>query len=244
MAATFLSNSELYYSPEPISNSILVISGEEVHHIKDVMRHKIGDEIYATDGNGKIYKSVIESITKNKMQCSTTEVRHYSNPFANFIFCLPRLRTQERFEFALEKCVELGITNFIIFDSIRTVAKGAKLDRWNKILLAAMKQSVRAWLPQIKHVNSISEIASYEGKRVMFEQNSEILFNEFLKSPDSPVKHNNLYFVFGPEGGFADEEIAMTKQCSFVKLTENRLRTETAVVTAASILSIEHGKSG
>jgi 16S rRNA (uracil1498-N3)-methyltransferase len=242
LEATFLSNIELYYTTGPNNSDDLIISGEEVHHIKDVMRHKIGDEIYVSDGKGSIYKSLIETINKKNIQCSTIKAWHYSNSLSNFTFCLPRLRTQDRFEFALEKCVELGITNFIIFDSIRTVAKGAKLDRWNKILLAAMKQSLRAWLPQIKHVNSISEIASYEGKRVMFEQNSKMSFNEFLKSTDLSERHSKLYFVFGPEGGFADEEIAMTKHCSFVKLTDNRLRTETAVVTAASLLSMEYGE--
>lgn len=237
MAATFLSNTELYYTSESINNSILIISGEEVHHIKDVMRHKMGDEIYVTDGNGRIYKSIIESISKNKIQCSINEVLHYPNPFSNFTFCIPRLRTQDRFEFALEKCVELGITNFIIFDSIRTVVKGEKIDRWNKILLSAMKQSLRSWLPNVKHVKSVSEIASYVGKRIIFEQSANFLFNNFLESPAYYSPQSHFYFVFGPEGGFADEEIAMTRECSFVKLTDNRLRTETAVVAAAGILS-------
>lgn len=242
MAATFLSNIELYYTAEPVNNSVLILTGEEVHHIKDVMRHKTGDDINVTDGNGRIYKSVIESIAKNKIQCSTNEVLHYPNPLSNFTFCIPRLRTQDRFEFAIEKCVELGITNFIIFDSIRTVAKGEKLDRWNKILLAAMKQSLRSWLPNVRHVKSVSEIASYNGRRIIFEQSANILFDKYLNGSDFSTGGNHFYLVFGPEGGFADEEIAITRECSFVKLNDNRLRTETAVVAAAGILSMALNK--
>lgn len=240
MAATFLSNAELFYSDQ-INQAHLIISGEEVHHIKDVMRFRTGDEIFITDGKGNIFKSVINAISKNNIQCSTNEVLHYPDYFSNFTFCLPRLRTQDRFEFALEKCVELGITSFIVFDSIRTVAKGEKLNRWNKVALSAMKQSLRAWLPKINHVKSVSDIATFKGKRIIFEQSANISFSEFLHNPSISTIQDHFYFVFGPEGGFADEEIAMTKKCSFVKLTGNRLRTETAIVAAAGILGTEFG---
>ncbi len=239
MGQDFLSNIDLFYSCEDVIDNKVTISGEEVHHIKDVLRYSINDLIYVTDGKGTIYKCKLTSIAKTELQCSIDEVRHYLNHFENFTFCIPRLRTQDRMEFALEKCVELGITNFIIFDSIRTVIKGAKLDRWQKVLTSAMKQSIRAWLPKINYVKSVSEIALLPGRRVVFEQSATTPFNKFLTQPDFSSRVENIYFLFGPEGGFADEEIAMTKKCSFVKLTDNRLRAETAVVTAASILAIE-----
>lgn len=242
MVQDFLSNIDLFYTSEPIANNKLVIKGEEVHHIKDVMRYITGDIIYVTDGKGNIYKSIIDEISKAAIQCSIIAKQHFPNPFENFTFCIPRLRTMDRLEFALEKCVELGITNFIIFDSIRTVIKGAKIERWQKVLLAAMKQSLRAWLPKVEYVRSVSEIALLPGRRVVFEQSSNLLFNnKFFSKPDFPLHAEDIYFVFGPEGGFADEEIAMTKKCSFVKLTDNRLRAETAVVAAASLIAIELG---
>lgn len=240
MGQDFLSNIDLFYTDENVIDDQLIISGDEVHHIKDVLRYSVDDLIYVTDGKGAIYKCKIKSITKNKVQCSIDEVRHYKNPFSNITFCVPRLRTMDRFEFAIEKCVELGITNFIIFDSIRTVIKGAKVERWQKVLLSAMKQSLRAWLPKIQHASSVSKIAEYSGTRVIFEQSADLSFKDFLAQPLAN-KHDPIYFLFGPEGGFADEEIAISKKCSFVKLTENRLRSETAVITAASLISIELG---
>ncbi|MBS3946404.1 MAG: 16S rRNA (uracil(1498)-N(3))-methyltransferase [Melioribacter sp.] len=239
MGQDFLSNIDLFYTGEDVIDNQVIISGEEVHHIKDVLRYSINDQIYVTDGKGSFYKCKLTSISKTELQCSIDEVRHYDNHFENFTFCIPRLRTQDRLEFALEKCVELGITNFIIFDSIRTVIKGAKLDRWQKVIASAMKQSLRAWLPKISYVKSVSEIALLPGRRVVFEQSATTPINKFLTQPDFSSRVENIYFLFGPEGGFADEEIAMTKKCSFVKLTDNRLRAETAVVTAASILALE-----
>lgn len=239
MGPDFLSNIDLFYTDEPVKGNELIISGEEVHHIKDVMRNGINDRIFITDGNGNIYKSLITAINKNTMRCSIDEVWHYKNPFDNLTFCIPRLRTMDRLEFALEKCVELGITNFIIFDSIRTVIKGAKIERWEKILIAAMKQSLRTWLPKVQYISSVSQIAAFPGKRVIFEQSAVLPFNKFLSQPQIANKHDHLYFVFGPEGGFADEEIAMAKKCSFVKLTDNRLRSETAIISAASLIAME-----
>ena len=236
----FLSNIDLFYTDEPVEEKEIIISGEEVHHIKDVLRYSVHDRIFVTDGKGNIYKSLITEINKATMRCSIDEVWHYKNPFDNLTFCIPRLRTMDRLEFALEKCVELGITNFIIFDSIRTVIKGAKIERWEKVLLAAMKQSLRAWLPKVQYISSVSQIAAFPGKRVIFEQSAVLPFNKFLSQPQiSANKQENIYLVFGPEGGFADEEIAMTKKCSFVKLTDNRLRSETAIIAAASIISME-----
>lgn len=239
MGQDFLSNIDLFYTEEPVNGKELIITGEEVHHIKDVMRYAINDTIFITDGKGNIYKSLITAITKATIQCSIGEVWHYKNPFDNLTFCIPRLRTMDRLEFALEKCVELGITNFIIFDSIRTVIKGAKIERWEKVLLAAMKQSLRSWLPKVQYISSVSQIAAFAGKRVIFEQSAVLPFNKFLAQPQIANKHDHIYFVFGPEGGFADEEIAMTKKCSFVKLTDNRLRSETAIIAAASLIAME-----
>ncbi len=233
--STFLSDVELYFSPNVAGNFIEIVD-EEFHHIKDVMRHKIGDEIFVTDGKGVIYKTEIERFDKKSLVARIISSTSYLNHFSNITFCIPRLRSADRFEFALEKCVELGITNFIVFDSQRTVAKGEKLDRWQKILLAAMKQSLSAWLPIVKYCKSVKEINELEGKKIFFDQNAnDTLQNYLVSNHQSPI--TNHYFLFGPEGGFTSEECRVMSEELKVKLTENRLRSETAIVTAASILA-------
>jgi 16S rRNA (uracil1498-N3)-methyltransferase len=143
------------------------------------------------------------------------------------------LKNPERFEFALEKCTELGITNFIVFESSRTVSKADKIDRWNKIVLSAMKQSLRSYLPQISISISLSEIIKQKGEKIIFEQNAKTFFNPEIINP-----LKNYLFIFGPEGGLSDEEVERINKDYLLKLAENRLRTETAIVKCASILTL------
>jgi len=233
----YLSNIELYYTAIPANNNLIRIDGEEQHHITDVMRHTENDIIYVTHGTGIIYKSTITAINKNEIICEIVEEYVYENKFQNVYFCIPRLKASDRFEFALEKCVELGITNFIVFDSMRTVAKGEKIDRWQKVSLSAMKQSLRAWLPKISYVKNMSHLINNNAYLVLFEQNAEISFTYFLKTNKELLVTDNFYFIFGPEGGFDDKEIKELGNCEIVNLTGNRLRSETAIMAAASILS-------
>jgi len=229
----YFSDVELYFSDSVFGNTI-EIADEEFHHIKDVMRHKLGDEVFVTDGKGVIYKTEIERFDKKSLSAKIISTTNYPNHLSNIIFCIPRLRSADRFEFALEKCVELGITNFIVFDSQRTVAKGEKLDRWQKILTAAMKQSLRSWLPNVKYCKSVNEIMELEGKKFLFDQNAEQTFSSILNSQSSI---SNCFFLFGPEGSFSNEELRVRNEGTKIRLTENRLRSETAIITAASILA-------
>jgi 16S rRNA (uracil1498-N3)-methyltransferase len=233
----YLSNIELYYTSIPANNNLIRIDGEEQHHIADVMRHTENDIIYVTHGTGIIYKSAIAAINKNEIICDIVEEYKYENKYPNVCFCIPRLKAPDRFEFALEKCVELGITNFIVFDSLRTVAKGEKIDRWQKVLLAAMKQSLRAWLPKISYVKNVSHLIQINTALVLFEQNSELTFMDFCTINRESFNSDKFNFIFGPEGGFDEKEIKELGKCEIVKLTDNRLRSETAIITAASIFS-------
>lgn len=235
MDQAYLSNIELYYTTIPVTNNLIRIDGEEHHHIADVMRHTENDIIYVTHGTGTIYKSAIAAINKNEIICDIVEEYKYENKYPNVCFCLPRLKAPDRFEFALEKCVELGITNFIVFDSLRTVAKGEKIDRWQKIVLAAMKQSLRAWLPKISYVKNVSHLIQNNTSLVLFEQNSELTFTDFCTISWESFTSDKFNFIFGPEGGFDEKEIIELGKCEIVKLTENRLRSETAIITAAGI---------
>lgn len=234
MQQVFLSDVELYYSHQVYEDKI-IISDEEFHHIKDVMRHKVDDEINITDGKGKIYKCKINEIKKRELSCVVFDTYSYKNKLSNLTFCIPRLKNADRLEFALEKCVELGVNNFIVFDSERTVAKGDKTERWQKIVTSAMKQTLRAWLPKVSYCKSISDLIKLDGKKIFFEQNADTLFSsivnaEFYVQPST-------FLVFGPEGGFTSEELRVNNEEISVKLVENRLRSETAVVVAASIIS-------
>lgn len=226
-----LSNIELFYSPrENISGETISLTGDEFKHAVKVMRSKIGDTIYITNGYGLIFKTEVLSIDKDNLSAKIVETIKTENKFENIFFCIPKLKNPGRFKFAIEKCVELGVTNFIIYESNRTIAKGTNIKRWEKIALSAMKQSLRAYLPKIQLVNDLSNIAELNGEKIIFEQNAE---KNFKFNNDRGIKY---YFVFGPEGGLTDVEIQLFESEEIYTLSGNRLRSETAIIKVASSL--------
>ena len=231
----YLSNIELYYCSSLTENEqIFQLADEEFHHATKVMRNKVGDSLYATDGNGKIYEGIISSIEKKSISVRVLKFSILQNRLKHFTFCIPNLRNPDRFKFALEKCTELGITNFILFNSERSVSKGFNLDRINKILLSAMKQSLQAYLPKVEVFDSIKRFKDSAVEKVLFEQKSEIKLvdRKFDTSKE-------FYFLFGPEGGFSEKEILDIQPTLILNLADNRLRSETAIIKVASILSLK-----
>lgn len=228
-----LRNIELYYSPLLFRDKNWIrVEGEELNHILKVMRHTAGDELYITDGEGSIYKTEILKITSKCIVAGINREYKYENSMKNIFFCIPKLKSLDRFETALEKCAELGITNFIVFESDRTVSRSERHERWIKVITAAMKQSLRSFMPTIKSVHSLKEIADMEGRMIVFSQEALQAFN-----PDTIPNPENHYFIFGPEGDFSDNEMKLFGGESFYNLGNKRLRTETAVIKCASILS-------
>ncbi|MCH7770152.1 MAG: 16S rRNA (uracil(1498)-N(3))-methyltransferase [Bacteroidetes bacterium] len=226
-----LSNIELFYSPrENISGETISLTGDEFKHAVKVMRSKIGDTIYITNGYGLIFKTEVLSIDKDNLSAKIVETIKTENKFENIFFCIPKLKNPGRFKFVIEKCVELGVTNFIIYESNRTIAIGTNIERWEKIALSAMKQSLRAYLPKIQLVNDLSNIAELNGEKIIFEQNAE---KNFKFNNDRGIKY---YFVFGPEGGLTDVEIQLFESEEIYTLSGNRLRSETAIIKVASLL--------
>jgi 16S rRNA (uracil1498-N3)-methyltransferase len=227
-----LSNIELYYTySQNISNNKIIIEGEEYAHITKVMRHSEKDELYITDGNGKIYSGLINRINKTDIELEIGNILSYENKFRNIHFCIPKLKSNDRLEFALEKCTELGITNFVIFNSERTISKANKIERWKKILLSGMKQSLRSYLPKIE-VRDFNNIINFPGTKAAFEQSASKKISEFKNNPDEAY-----YFIFGPEGGLSEKELNNFEVENIYKIFDSRLRTETAVVSAAALIT-------
>ncbi len=227
----YLSDIELYYSLPENCGEEIILTGDEFKHAVRVMRHRLGDKLFITNGEGKIFTAKIVETSMERLTLSLEETFNYKNKFENIYFCLPKLKNPERFEFALEKSVELGITNFIIFESERTISKSSKLERWNKIALSAMKQSLRSYLPKISLIDSVESIIKLAGERIIFDQKSENRFSDFENNPEK-----NYNFLFGPEGGFTEAELRLIGKEQIFKLADNRLRSETAIIKCAAML--------
>ncbi len=237
MERTSLSNIELYYTEKKnVQAAYLIVEGDEAKHIQKVMRHGIGEIVYVTDGMGKLYKTEIEDSKRDQVRAKIVEVKTFENKYANITVCLPLLKSNDRFEFALEKCTELGITNFIVFNAERSIGKNIKLGRCKKILLAAMKQSLHTYMPIIDEIDSFNMLKRREGIKFVFEQNTKRSFIEYLSHPELRNIRNKIFLIFGPEGGLCDEEIHSLGEIEMVYLTKSRLRSESAIITSVSIL--------
>ncbi len=227
----YLSEVELYYSTNVDSKkNQIIIEEDESRHIIKVMRHREGDMLYVTDGFGRIYKAQISEIYKTEVIAKIEDSVEQPYSIKNITFCIPILKNPDRLKFALEKCVELGITNFILFSSKYTIGKAKNTERLNKILISAMKQSLRAYLPKIR-IMKLNEIIKLEGKKVIFDQKAEKRFT------GDTNKDELCFFIFGPEGGFDKEELDYFSGSEFYSLSSSRLRSETAIIVCASMLN-------
>ncbi len=226
-----LSEIELYYTQRNnVFDGYVTLADDEFKHCCKVMRNSIGDTIYITDGEGNIYQTEIDKIDKNSLHGKILKTISYKNELKNVFFCIPKLKNPDRLKYALEKCVELGLTNFILFESKRTIGRVKNIERFNRILLSAMKQSLHAFLPVVETA-ALKSIINKPGIKILFDQSSENQLTFKNNSSDT------YYFLFGPEGGFESGEIEMIDSSNRYVLSNHRLRSETAVIKCASLLT-------
>ncbi len=226
-----LSEIELYYTQRNnVFDGYVTLADDEFKHCCKVMRNSIGDTIYVTDGEGNIYQTEIDKIEKNSLYGKILETISHKNKLKNIFFCIPKLKNPDRLKYALEKCVELGLTNFILFESKRTIGRVKNIERFNRILLSAMKQSLHAFLPFVETAE-LKSIINKPGIKILFDQSSENQLTFKNNSSDT------YYFLFGPEGGFESGEIEMIDSSNRYVLSNHRLRSETAVIKCASLLT-------
>lgn len=214
------------------NEKLIEINDEEFYHAVKVMRNKVGDKIYTTDGQGKIYSGEIIETGKEFLKAKIINSYNFANELDNFTLCIPNLKNPERLKFALEKSVELGFTNFITFNSERAISKSINLKRLDKIALAAMKQSLHSYFPKIKTAKSVKELLNNSCQIVLFDQASEL----FIEKKTFANK-NKYLLIFGPEGSLSENELEILNAGLVLNLGSYRLRSETAIVKCASIIS-------
>lgn len=228
----FLSDIELFFTDE-LSDKKIILKNDDFIHCTKVFRYKAGDKVFVTDGNGKIYHCEINRICKNELEAEILSYTEQKIKYPNFHFWIPILKNKDRFRFAFEKLIELGITNITIYKAERAISEKFNFDKYKKVAIETIKQSLQANLPVIKSIVSLIELNSFEGNKIIFEQNAEIKFDNSMIN-----KSDIYYFIFGPEGGLTNKEINCLSDYKKYSLAENRLRTETAIIKVASVLTL------
>jgi 16S rRNA (uracil1498-N3)-methyltransferase len=229
---------EFYYTPKNnIKEDSLIITGPEAKHISKVLRKKLGDKLFITDGEGSLYEIAINKVLKTDIECSilnTTQPK--TEPEIKVTLFQSLLKNPSRFEFAIEKAVELGVYCIVPLITEHVINKSSnKLARWQSVSLSAMKQSQRCYLPKVNepvffddalNMNyNIKLIAHYEAGSV-----NDFSFKDNI--------NKSIAIYVGPEGGFSVNEIsyAKEKQCKIITIGNRKFRSETTGLVLLSKL--------
>lgn len=220
----------------------LFLDKEESHHCTKVLRLKENDRIFIVNGKGMFVAAEITEISEKKTRYQILEVQdsYHKLPYNLTIFIAPT-KNINRFEWFLEKATEIGVGEIFPILCEHSERKVIKNDRLNKVIIAAAKQSQKAYFPILHEMKSFSEIMEEfrntdSGKYIAYCDGGEKLeINEI-----SSVK--NIIIGIGPEGDFSQKEIQSAEKSGFhpLSLGSSRLRTETAAVHACSAIKILH----
>lgn len=229
-----------FYAPE--LPDVPVLPAEESAHAIRVLRKRIGDSIEAVDGRGTLYRCTIigESAKGAALQIDSSEALPKVWKPCITVAVAPT-KHSDRMEWLIEKLVEIGVDRIIPLRCRRSERKEIKTERLRKIAVSAMKQSLKAILPQIDDTTPLGDFlreaeASTAEKYVGYcdaDTPRKLLAATYTPGSDATV-------LIGPEGDFAPEEIAAAINAGFLPVTmgDNRLRTETAALVACDTFHI------
>lgn len=227
----------LFYCPDIEKQQTL--SEEESGHCVRVLRYSVGDEILITDGKGTTYTAKItnphpkhcdfEIVSREKQE------RHHN--FHLHIAIAPT-KNIERMEWAIEKCVEIGVDEITPLLCRFSERKQLRTDRLEKIILSAAKQSLTPFLPVLHELTPYEEFIKEQEDKVQSTKGQNFIAHcykdekRFLK--DEIAQGRDVLVLIGPEGDFSEQEVADALALGFipVSLGNSRLRTETAAVVA------------
>ncbi len=234
-----------FVSPDNISEKSIAVIGDDVNHIKNVLRMKIGEKFVANDGNGASYCCAISEMNDERIIAEIVDGQLMSNELPVKLVLFQGLPKSDKLELIIQKGVELGVSEIYPVEMSRCVVKlddkkkKSKTARWQSISESAAKQSGRTVIPEIHEPISLSDALKVAEKfnllLVPYECANSMAR---LKEKISLIKKNMTVGIFiGPEGGFEESEIEKAKAAGgeIVSLGKRILRTETASIAALAV---------
>ncbi|WP_152286337.1 16S rRNA (uracil(1498)-N(3))-methyltransferase [Flavicella marina] len=225
---------QLFYSPEINENSInFTFDKTESRHIVRVLRKSEGDKIFITNGKGFLFQAEISVASDKKCVVAIVDKTLHKKPWNYQLHvAVAPTKLNDRMEWFLEKATEIGIDEITPIICDHSERKVVKLERFEKIILSGMKQSLKYHLPRINPAISFNEFINSNPSGDLFiahceEQDKKSFKTEIRKSTDITI-------LIGPEGDFSKKEIdkALANNFTPVTLGNSRLRTETAALVA------------
>lgn len=218
----------------PDIEETLTLPEVESQHAVRVLRLKEGDEVEVVDGKGTLYMCRI-SLAHNK-KCGVEIIERISKKphwGSEVVICVAPTKNLDRIEWLAEKCTEMGIDRLIPVRCRYSERKELKTERLEKILVSAMKQSLKATLPVLDELTPVLDVIKmpFEGKKFICYCDDAVERKVFAQEYNP---NENVLILVGPEGDFSREEVDAALANGFVAVTlgDSRLRTETAAVAA------------
>ena len=228
-----------FVESDKIQNNHFTLNKKESHHLSNVLRIKAGELIWLIDGVGTTYNGIIENILPEKVTGTIKEVfPKYGEPTCDIFLAIGIIK-RARMELAIEKATECGVRTITTVPMDRSIKRSINYERVNKIIRSATKQCARSKFPSFMDANSLQSWLDqlYDGPLVVCSGKATNHIGKLHSILPKNLKGLNL--VIGPEGDFTEKEISLLKdnKAIFVSLGNRRLRTETAVVSALSIIN-------
>ena len=239
---------QFFVDDAQIGREFVTITGADVNHIKNVLRMKAGEKIRISNQQGRDYYCEISEVTDTFVQADILNEDAASTELPSKIYLFQGIPKGDRMETVIEKAVELGVYEIIPVAMKYCVVKldakkeAAKVARWQKQAEAAAKQSKRSIIPKIHPVMSYKEAVEYamqcDVHLVPYENERGM---QGTREALSTIKAGtSVSVMIGPEGGFAEDEIAQVKDSmQVISLGKRILRTDTAGIAVMSMLMLE-----
>ena len=229
----------LFYIPQGLNGNHGVLDEEESKHCIRVLRLQPGDEIDITDGKGFFYKAQIAGTSPKHCEIITVSTTESAKSNNSIHIAIAPTKNINRLEWFMEKSTEMGITAITPVYSRYSERKAIKPERLEKILVSAMKQSLKAFLPtlhqEINFKNFIEQDFADAEKYIAYygSYDKKLLQKEYTPNKD-------VIIMIGPEGGYEEKEVEQAVQKGFipVSLGPSRLRTETAGIVACHTIHL------
>lgn len=228
-----------FYQTFNENDSLVELSEEESKHIHRVLRMNPGDVLGLLNGRGIRAEGVILNYTGKRISVRLNKTEYDENGRnGNLTIAIAPTKNIDRFEFFLEKSTEIGVGKIVPLLCSNSERKIIKPERLQKILIAAMKQSQRLYLPELDKLKTFEDFLNSDHSEQKFIAHCEDqVKRKFVKELDSGKKTT---ILIGPEGDFSINEIKLALERGYkpVSLGESRLRTETAGIYASTAFSI------
>ena len=206
------------------------VGAEESRHIAKVLRKQIGDNVSITNGKGLLVEGILRSNHPKKCEIEVLKRKQSNSPKTYLHIAIAPTKANDRFEWFLEKSTEIGIQEITPLLCDHSERKVIKWERYQKVLLSAMKQSLNTFLPKL---NNLTPFIDFVNSSLDTNKLIAHCENEPKESLSKILSSSNTILI-GPEGDFSSDEIqlALSKDFKAVSLSESRLRTETAGIIA------------